>query len=79
MTIMKLLYYVAKTEEVKNWEEEGKKYIKKHQSLLIDRFDSLSDDENDKENNNDEKRWEKRLEKLQEKREEKDRSKIMVD
>ena len=44
----KNLFYVAKVKEVDNWEDEGKKYLKRHKTLLIDRFDSLTDDEYEK-------------------------------
>ncbi|RIA85730.1 hypothetical protein C1645_808118 [Glomus cerebriforme] len=39
------LYYVAKLEAVENWESEAKKYRKLHKSILVDRFESVTDDE----------------------------------
>ena len=41
------LYYISKVEDVDNWEDQGKKYLKRHKTLLIDRFDSLTDDEDE--------------------------------
>ncbi|RIA85727.1 hypothetical protein C1645_830367 [Glomus cerebriforme] len=39
------IYYTAKVEAVENWEREAKKYRKMHKIILVDRFDSLTDDE----------------------------------
>ncbi|GBC24973.2 hypothetical protein GLOIN_2v1867698 [Rhizophagus irregularis DAOM 181602=DAOM 197198] len=48
------LYYVARVEEVERWESEIKKYSKSHKYILVDKFDSLSDDE-ESDNSDDEK------------------------
>src|SRR4051794_15925696 len=49
------LYYIAKFDEVKRWEDEGKKYFKMNSTILVDRFDSLTDDEED--SDKDENLW----------------------
>jgi hypothetical protein len=50
----KELFYVAKVEEVERWEGGIKKYNKMHKCILVDRFDSVTDDE-ESDNDNDEK------------------------
>lgn len=54
------LYYVAKVEEVERWEKEIKKYSKSHKIILVDKFDSLSDDE-ESDNSDDEKESESEI------------------
>ncbi|RIA85733.1 hypothetical protein C1645_741357 [Glomus cerebriforme] len=41
------LYYVAKVNDVEHWEDKGKKYRKMHKTILVDKFDALTDDEDD--------------------------------
>ena len=40
------LYYIAKVDEVKRWEDESKKYMMNN-IVLVDRFDYLTDEEDE--------------------------------
>src|SRR5438045_1084867 len=40
------LYYIAKVDEVKRWEDESKKYMMNN-IVLVDKFDYLTDDDDD--------------------------------